>query len=417
MLIPLLVPLFLPQEPPVPANVIVVLLDDIGRDKIGAYGDHPSPAPTPNLDAFAQKGVLFRRAWSYPICSPTRAAVMTGRFSDRTGIGTIINAFDGVQTPLPDAEITLAEALPDHRSFMLGKWHLQDTMTPLTHPLSQGFAAYVGYRGAPTYFQWETQINGLTRPERGYFPTMLTRRGKNLLERVGEPFFLYHCPILAHSPFHVPPQSLHNQGVPSFEPFLHVAMVEAFDTLFGELMESVDLSDTFVFVLSDNGSPGGSIRSPWPMGRGKRTPYEGGVRVPFLVAGPGVARGQECEELIHVTDIYSTILELVGQVPSGMGAEDSVSFAPLLADPSLPGVRDTLYFHQFPFPGATTNVQEFRAIRTKRWKLIERTDTSTYELYDLNIDVHETQNLLLTQPGAATAALRDRLLAAMPTFP
>ncbi len=400
-----------------PPNVVIILMDDVGRDKIGAYGDHPSPAVTPNLDALAAQGVLFRGAWTYPVCSPTRAALLTGRLAERTGIGTIVSASDGVQTPLPLSEITLPEALPRHECFSFGKWHLSDTQPPPGHELSHGFDTAVGFVGKEKYFRWDEHVNGVVRPERGYYPTALARRGIRLLESRTDPFFVYYCPVLAHSPFHAPPQQLHTQGSPTFAPFQHLAMVEAFDTLFGHMMASIDLSNTYVIVLGDNGSPSVTIRAPWPFAHGKRSPYEGGLNVPLIVAGPGVAAGAECNALVHVTDLFATVLELVGEPPLTTGADDSISFAPLLTNPAAPGERDTLYIRQFPFPGATSNVVEFSAIRTQRWKLIERTDMQRYELYDLDADPLETNDLLVSNPGPTTDALRDRLIAAMPTFP
>ncbi len=400
-----------------PPNVVIVLMDDIGRDKVGAYGDHADAPPTPHLDALAARGVLFRNAWAYPVCSPTRAALLTGRHSDRTGIGTIIGIADGVLTPLPFSETILPEALPDHTSVTLGKWHLRDVGDSLTHPIQSGFDAAAGYVGSPTYFHWTTHVNGVRRNESGYFPSALARRGTEVLERLDEPFFLYHCPILAHSPWHLPPSYLHTQEPSTFPPILHKAMVEAFDHHLGLLLASIDLETTYVFVVGDNGSPNVTVSPPWPPSHGKRTPYEGGVRVPFIVAGPRVARGAECDELIHVTDVFATVMDLVGRPAPPTGAEDSTSFAPLLIDPAADGARDHLYFHQFPFPGATSQVPELRAVRTKRWKLIERPDVPAEELYDLQADPHELDNLLLSNPGPTTDALRDRLLALMPQFP
>lgn len=398
-------------------NVVVVLMDDIGRDKVGAYADHADAPPTPNLDALAARGVLFRNAWAYPVCSPTRAALLTGRHSDRTGIGTIIASFDGVSTPLPLTETILPEALPDHTSVTLGKWHLRDAGGSDTHPIESGFDAAVGYVGSPTYFHWTTHVNGVRRNESGYFPSALARRGTEVLERLTEPFFVYYCPILAHSPWHVPPSYLHTQGNPTFEPFMHKAMVEAFDHHLGNLLAAIDLETTYVFVIGDNGSPNVTVLPPWPLGHGKRSPYEGGVRVPFIVAGPRVAQGAECEELVHVTDVFATVLDLVGQPAPQAVAEDSISFAPLLVDPTADGERDHLYFHQFPFPGATSHVPELRAIRTRRWKLIERPDVPAQELYDLQADPHELHDLLASSHGPAVLAIRDRLLALMPQFP
>ncbi|QDV08160.1 Arylsulfatase [Planctomycetes bacterium Poly30] len=403
-----------------PSNILIVLMDDVGRDKIGAYADHPNPAPTPALDALAAQGVLFRNAWAYPVCSPTRAALLTGRYGDRTGITTIISATDGVYTPLPPAETTLAAALPRHRSMALGKWHLKDTGDPLEAPLQAGFDLCSGYAGQARYFQWTRHENGMRRDESGYYPSTLTRRAIELLEAsqgTNEPFFAYHCPILAHSPFHVPPSYLHSQGSPSFPAQQHIAMVEALDRHLGLLLAAVDLNETYVFVIGDNGSPNGTITAPWPMGHGKRTPYEGGVRVPFLVAGPGVAAGAECDALIHVTDVFATVQQLVGQTTPASIAQDSISFAAQLTQPQSAGGRDHLYIRQAPFPGATGQVPEFRALRTIRYKLIQFSNPAREELYDLSVDPHETQDLLVLAPGSATTSIRDRLAAAFPTFP
>ena len=398
-------------------NILIVLMDDVGRDKIGAYADHPNPAPTPSLDALAAQGVLFRNAWAYPVCSPTRAALLTGRYGDRTGITTIIRAGDGVHTPLLLSETILPEVLPDHRSLAIGKWHLKDTGDPLVAPLRAGFDLCSGYAGLARYFHWRRHENGVLRTESGYYPSMLTRRAIELIEGSSEPYFAFHCPILAHSPFHVPPQYLHSQGFPSFAPLQHIAMVEALDRHLGQLLAAVDLNETYVFVIGDNGSPNGTISAPWPMGHGKRTPYEGGVRVPFIVAGPGVTAGAECRSLIHVTDVFATILDLVGQPLSSTIAEDSVSFAGQLAQPYSPGGRDHLYIRQAPFPGATGYIPEFRAIRSLRFKLIQFSNPSREELYDLSVDPNETQDLLVLLPGTATTAIRDQLAAAFPSFP
>ena len=193
------------QAPPsAPPSVVVILMDDIGRDKVGAYADHADAPPTPHLDALAARGVLFRNAWAYPVCSPTRAALLTGRHSDRTGIGAIIESADGVATPLPFSETILPEALPDHASVTLGKWHLRDVGDSDLHPVQSGFDAAAGYVGAPTYFHWTTHVNGVRRNESGYFPSALARRGTEVLGRLDEPFFLYYASVIPHLALQVP---------------------------------------------------------------------------------------------------------------------------------------------------------------------------------------------------------------------
>lgn len=397
-----------------PPNILVVLLDDIGRDKVHAYGVQPNCQPTPNLDGLAARGVLFRNAWAYHACSPTRAALLTGRHADRTGIGSVIRLTDGVYSPLRLTETTLPEALPGHTSVALGKWHLRDLGDPATHPLDSGFDAVSGYR-SNDYHSWDWNLNGTLIPRMGYYPTELAGQALAALERVPEPYFVYYCPKLAHSPYHVPPQSLHTRGHPQTTWGQHEAMSESIDTIVGRILQAVDLETTYVFVVGDNGSPGEAVLPPFHFNQAKGSVYEGGVAVPIIVAGPGVAQGVECTELIHVTDLFATVRELCGLSSPVQGAEDSVSFAPLLVDPLQPGGRETVFVHRFPFPGL--HGKDVRALRTKRWKIIHRVEPQEFELYDLASDPFEQNDLLASQPGPATAALRERLLAMMPSFP
>lgn len=124
-------------------NVLLVIADDVGVDRVAAYGEHPSPGRTPQIDRLAERGVLFRNAWSNPYCSPTRATVLTGRHGFRTGVGFFV----GMTTPhgLSLAETTLPEVLaPSHTSLALGKWHLSSFLQGADYPLAAGFAHHAG---------------------------------------------------------------------------------------------------------------------------------------------------------------------------------------------------------------------------------------------------------------------------------
>lgn len=397
-------------------NVLVLLLDDIGRDKISVYGDHPSPAPTPNIDALAARGVLFRNAWSYSTCSPTRAAVLTGRYSDRTGIGEVIRVSDSAYQPLALSEHILPEDLTGYHTAALGKWHLSDSGDGPLHPIDSGFDSFYGTSGGTSYFDWVENINGTLTPRSGYYPAALGGQAIRTLQGIQEPFFVYYNPRLAHSPFHAPPSAFHSQPTqPTDLHNQHRAMTEAIDAVIGRVLAQVDLTKTYVFVIGDNGSPGSTVTAPFSFGQCKNSLFEGGLRIPFIVAGPDVAVGQECDALVHVVDLFATIREVIGLGAPTVGAEDSVSFAPLLRDPSASGARSYLYVHRFPPPGVL-NVTE-RAIRTRRWKLHDSETTGRIQLYDLETDPFETDDLLISQPGPVTDALRDRLLALMPQFP
>ena len=404
--------LALSQGPSRP-NVLVVLMDDIGRDKIACYGDHPNPPPTPNIDALRDRGVLFRNAWSYQTCSPTRAALMTGRYSDNNGVGDIIRSGDGVYSGLPLSEHILPEALPGYRSTMIGKWHLNDVGDSLSHPIDSGFDAFVGFRGSGNYFNWNEILNGSLNARSGYMPVALGGYAIRSLWNAEEPSFVYYCPLLAHSPFHAPPAHLHSQPTqPQDRQLQHLAMVEALDAIVGRVLWHVDLDNTYVFIIGDNGSPGSTVTPPFSSMRAKRTMYEGALNVPFIVAGPEIPAGSECDELVHVVDIFATVRELCGFGAPTAGAEDSISIAPLLRDPSSAGARSFLYARAFPHAGLSGPVM--RAVRTRQYKVIDFVTAGRVELYDLSVDPHESTNLLASSPGPQTDQIRDRLLALMP---
>lgn len=411
-------PLHQSVSEPDPPSFVVVLLDDVGVDKVALYGESPFPANTPALERLAACGMTFRNAWSMATCSPTRASLLTGRYPERNGIGTVIRPSDDVETPLSRDQITIPGALPGHTSVALGKWHLNDSGDIAVQSRLMGFDAFVGWSSVNDYFSWTENINGVLTAKAGYFPAALARYAKRTVDRLERPYFVYYCPFLAHSPFHTPPAELHPNSAPGTSRFdQHRQMVESIDTLLGRVLESVDLSNTYLFVLSDNGSPNPCVRPPFFPGKVKGSLYEGSVHVPFFAAGPGITPGSECERLVQVTDLMATILELAGApAPAGFG-EDSISFAHLLADPTRDHDRTFLYAATFGFPGSNHTVQHRRAIRTERYKLIDFVDDGRQELYDLSVDPFENMDRLVFNSAPAHLQIRDRLLAMMPTFP
>lgn len=403
------------NDPEGPPNVVIVLLDDIGRDKVGFTGDHPHPAPTPYLNDLASRGVVFENAWSCPTCSPTRASLLCGQYSTRTGIGQVIRLGDGVFTPLDPDAYTLPDALPEHTSALIGKWHLDDSQAPAAHAISCGFDVALTFVPGNQYTSWVEDRNGVLAARDGYYPTDTAPVAHRALSNLPEPYFVLYAPFLAHSPIHEPPAALRpvsptGTGLPS----RHRTMVEAADTLVGRVLQAVDLERTYVFVIGDNGSPRLTQDGPFTGLPSKSSVYESGVRVPFLAVGPGVARGERCAELVQVTDVFATVLEVCGLGAPPRGAEDSIGFAELLSHPSASGNRSYLYAHTFPFPGSGSTSSPARAIRGPRWKLVERLGL---ELYDLETDPYERFDLLAANPGPAEMQVRDRLLALMPQFP
>lgn len=401
------------SEPP-GGNVLVVLLDDVGLDKVGAYGLHPSPPPTPNLDALSEAGVRFTNAYAAPVCSAARANLLTGRYGRRTGIGDTVRV--GGTYELRPSEVTLPELLdvaPQRWSTsMVGKWHLSgfDTPTGVDLPNVQGFAWFSGVMGnitemtqadgAPiSYDHWEKTTNGTQRFVDRYLTTDQIDDALARVEAMPEPWLLYLPLSAPHSPLHVPPESLHtstadfsaNQKADYYD-----AMLEAADTELGRLLAGIGperLARTTVIVAGDNGTPDHSIRPPWSSSRGKATLFDGGTRVPLLVTGPHIGEpGRTEPALVHLVDIWPTVADIAGVfADTVLGADglpvvlDGHSLMPLLSSSDAAWPREYLYVERF-FPNGHPPYSEIdtQAVRTHRYKLIR--DGGVDRLYRYEAD-------------------------------
>lgn len=397
-------------------SVVVVVIDDWGVDRCGAYAEHPRPGRTPNIDALAAQGMLFRNAWTYTVCSPTRAAMLTGRYGFRTGIGKGLKTEDPYGLPL--AELTFAEALPPaYVSAAVGKWHVGVGAQGPLNPNNQGFDVFLGHlfnveNSGGSYFAWDQTVNGITAPAQGYLTTTQVDDAIRMVRQLPEPFVLYVALQAPHTPRHAPPAHLHSyelEGDPDDTPGRHYkAMLEAADTELGRLFDAIDLGETYLFVLGDNGTPAKATSLPFNKLRAKGFLYEGGINVPFIAAGPGIPAGSESPALVGAVDLFATILELA--TGSATTPTDSVSLVPVLADPRAPH-RDFVYAERFDNgPPPVSNHR--RAIRGARYKLIDRPNTGD-ELFDLELDPFETVNLkngpLTQEQQAALDALRAEL--------
>lgn len=424
-------------------NVLLLIGDDIGVDRVAVYHAHPDPGRTPHLDALAERGILFRNAWSHPMCSPTRAAILTGRNPYQTGIGSPVLGSTGpgqiIGHTLAISEWSIPDVLragTDHAwtSVALGKWHLAEAGVAPLHPLRSGFDHHAGSLfNLGSYWNWPKTVDGQTAIERTYATTDTTDDALAAARRLPEPWFLWVAYNAAHKPYHAPPPELHHfdlHGDPQDSKSLHHrAMVEATDTEIGRLLGGLDpglLARTTVIFAGDNGTQNSALDPPSPAGHGKGSVYEGGVHVPLIVAGPRVLRpGSECRALVQLSDLFATVAELAGLdaralVPSEV-ALDSVSLVPYLEDPDLPSRRATVFAEYFKPNGFGPWIEHRRAVRGPRFKLIEVVASGpgpsgggnwtsvTQELYDLAADPWERRDLLTMGPlsGPAQAALTD----------
>lgn len=428
-------------------NVLILLLDDIGVDHVGAYDIGSAPPPTPRMDALAAQGVRFDNAYAAPVCSPTRGVLLTGRHARRTGLGWIADT--GARTfGLPLAATTIAEALDYARgdrwsSSAVGKWHVAAPQFPsvLTHPNDQGFDWFAGTVGNPKYadgygyYRWDRNLNGVITES---FTYLTTASVDDALERAAvmpEPWLLYVGFHAAHTPLAPPPPHLTTLVVDedSGRNALFDATVEALDTEIGRLLDSMDpgvLARTTVILVGDNGTAAHAVDPPLDPEQAKHTIYEGGVRVPLIIAGPHVdVPGGVSDALVYVSDVFATTAEIAGVPLGGPDASlsldvappvvlDGRSLLPQLADPLAPG-HSVLYVEAFAPNGdhAERSIDR-RMVRDERYKLLRNGSpanspaSSFHDLWAGN-PLDDGPNLLDRQLSTAEQASFARLSAAL----
>jgi len=347
-------------------NVLLLIADDLGVDKVGIYGAADAP-PTPNLDQLARDGVLFRNAWAQPTCSPSRALIQTGRQGFRTTIGQVVSTFSGGPA-LPLSEMTLPEMLDlgtggRFAHCLVGKWHLGSSQ--VGGALAPNLAGYQHFVGSlegqlPSYTSWDRVVDGLSARVTGYATSVVVDDALAWIQAQDRPWLCTVSFQAPHAPFHRPPAHLHTRTLPAQEPRpscgaagadpqpFFDAMVEALDTEIGRLLSGLpDRERTAVIFLGDNGTD--RCVSSTPL-HSKSSLYEGGVHVPMLVSGAGVARAGESTALVGAADVFATVAELAGvdlaAAFPGMPF-DSISLVPYLSEPGRPSLRHWLYAETF----------------------------------------------------------------------
>ena len=395
-------------------NVLLIIADDFGVDSIGLYSG-PGAAPTPNLDALAATGVRFTDFWANPICSPTRAAILTGRHGFRTGVGSPTG---NAQIPL--SEYSIAELLRSsgYQTACIGKWHLHGNSNGGTmNPNLMGFDDYVGSvtGGLPDYFDWTKVTNGVAVNNRNYATSETVDDALSWIDSNGDsPWFCWLAFNAPHDPFHLPPTALHSQTGLSGDqadidanplPY-YQAMVEAMDTEIGRLLSGIDsdvLADTTIIFIGDNGTPA-QVATDFERGN-KGQLFQGGVHVPCIISGASVAPplGRTHDARCHVTDLFATIADLLSvdvqsTLPDGVFV-DSLSMAPYLAIPDLPNFHNIQFAERFTVNGAN---QDGKTVRNARFKLI-RLDNGNVRFFDLQNDPLETTNLPIGNNGGVRA--------------
>jgi arylsulfatase A-like enzyme len=450
-------------------NILLLIADDIGidvatdlypgllDDLYGLYSArgharasaiHGRPAPLPvALERIAQHGMVFSNLWAQPVCSPTRAAIITGLFAAKTGVTT-------PGSPMSANHTTFVELLKndaDYRTALVGKWHL-GTNTSGVLPQEVGFDVFKGSSGGALEDFWsysyQVQDEATTDPSKyrteptptrslpGIAPTTYAPvvKASDVIQTISQweaddpdrPWLMWVAFNESHWPMHVPNADTLGAasysevtacgGVPGTstrgscsDKVLVRAMTNAMDTVIGHMLDTVEALDpnTYVIFIGDNGTEADSIDNMFltTSGRGKGTVYQSGAQVPMAISGPGIAAGSESSEFVHVTDLFATCLEMAGlDAPatnrSKTGAvvsSDSRSLVPILLGESS-SVRDP---NEGYILTETTYAGTKSGARNGRYKVVCNGGTSSCGFYDLVADPLEEYPL--AKPSSCTA--------------
>ncbi len=436
--------------PPAKPNVVFILADDLGYMDIGA--NNPKTFyETPNIDSLAARGMRFTQGYAAcPVCSPTRASIMTGKYPVRTGITDYIPGMRNAKLrSAPNAlqlaleEVTLAEALRagGYTNFFAGKWHLG---AGEFSPNAQGFGP--GLTGSGQFYYPPGDVPPPSPPADPKSTDRIADAAVRFIAANRDrPFFAYlpflavHIPVGARADLVEKYRRKQAAAQPDAwgtergsrvrlvqNHAAYAAMLEQLDAAVGRVLAALDRAGlaerTVVIFMSDNGglsTAEGHPTSNLPLRAGKGWLYEGGIREPWIVRAPGVTRpGSVCETPVVSTDFYPTLLDLAGLPLNPAQHRDGVSLLSLLKGGSLQ--RGAPLFWHYPHYGNQGGAPG-GAVRDGDWKLIEWYEDGRTELFNLREDPGETKDLAAAQPARAKelrarlAAWRSDVRALMPT--
>lgn len=408
-------------RPPSPPNVLLVLVDDMGYGDLGCHGN--LDVETPAIDGLWAESTRLTRYYSQPVCTPTRASLMTGRYHFRT---RAINTLYGSQMD-PD-EVTMAEMFraAGYRTGIFGKWHLGDNYP--VRAIDQGFDEAVTHRGGgmahwfdrpgSSYFDPVLELNGRSKAYEGYCDDIFFREATGFVERHrNEPFFCFVSTPLPHDPLMAPPERwlpFHERGINEENAIIY-GMMKNVDENIRRLLQRLEAlglaENTIVIFTSDNG-PAMQLsehqaRYNADLRGEKKQVYEGGIRSPLFIRWPGrVQAGRDIDRIASMNDLLPTLAEACGVSTPRDVQIDGKSLLPLLLNSIGPErwPDRTLFFQCYP--GVRKKVQPElyfnSAARTQRWKLV-----GGEELYDLEADPAEAHDVAAQHPRVVAELRRQ----------
>lgn len=419
-----------PAATPARPNLIVILTDDQGFGDVGFNGC--PDIPTPNIDAIARHGVQFTSGYvSFPVCSPSRAGLLTGRYEQRFGHERNPRFEpDNRQSGLPLSETTLADALGrvGYRSGIIGKWHLG--AHPDLHPLRRGFNEFFGLLGgghrylpdeltiregrdahseADSYRLWILRDYEPVRTTQYLTDEFSDEAVRFIARHKDHPFFLYLAYNAPHAPLQATEKYLSRfAGIKDPRRRTYAAMVSAVDDGVGRLMAELRRQgleeNTLVFFLSDNGGPtDANASSNAPLRGHKSDPWEGGIRVPFVAQWPGhLPAGRKYDQPVISLDIFATMAALAGAPTDPARPLDGVDLMPYATGARSGPPHEAIYLRKFD--------QGVFAVRRGDHKLVIPRQGAPAQLFNLAQDIGESHNLAANE--ARLLAELDNLRAA-----
>lgn len=397
-----------------PPNIIFIIADDLGWDVFGNYpGATGTKAKTPTIDSLARNGITFTNFWVNPLCVPTRASLLTGKYAFRTGLGAVQSFPE-----LKSSETIIQKYINDktangYATAVIGKWHV--SKQNLGAPENFGVQYYSGLISGAVqdYYNWRQTSGGLQQKITIYTTTHFVSKSVSWIQQQTIPFFLWLAFNAPHAPLHRPPLNLiTNQSLADDPESIkanplpyYLAAVEAMDKEIARLITSLSATQkentVFVFI-GDNGTSNNVAQAPYPNNHSKGSLFQGGINTPLIICGKNVTRKNIVETaMVQAQDIFASFADIAGTGTSNY--QDGISIKPLFTNANAPK-RTFVYSELF---GQNASNDGY-TIRNAHYKLIHLENGTEY-FYKLSIDPFELTNLLSTALSAEAQQNLDQL--------